>query len=366
MKKTISKRNEIVKFGKYNLSLNEQRLIIFSLSQINSKELEEIKGETQEEYEIREKNYFKEVSLRKYRISINDIDKKFIKMNRQKLSQFQYEIMKKPLMLPNKKGEYKITVNWFSDIEYIPETMEFEIGFSSKLIPFIFQLKRNFSTYSINEIINFKSSYSIRIYEFINQYRTLKNKNFTINLEEFCEILNLSKSMRATTNLKDKVLNKAQQELREHSNLTFTYELLKDGRKYTKIKFTYGYNYELLNNRDYETELDKLERDLKEVLYNKEIDITSESSSFIIETYINKKYLEEKFLIHNEVYILKDYFKKGNDFILKLVLNSDKNRTFEHNINKSYFYELYYFLQSNYTELEESDENLFDTEKCRF
>jgi plasmid replication initiation protein len=110
------------------------------------------------------------------------------------------------------------------------------IRFHNDLKEFIFQLKRRFTVYEIGNISHLKSTYSIRIYELLKQYRKIKERHF-----EYYDLRNkLAINDGDYTLFGDfnrRILKQAQRELAENTDIRFEYKLIKKSRKVAGIKF---------------------------------------------------------------------------------------------------------------------------------
>ncbi|MED2974154.1 replication initiation protein [Fictibacillus sp. B-59209] len=138
--------------------------------------------------------------------------------------------------LPINTGQSLLDITWLSSAEYFHGKGYVELEFSPKLKPYLLQLKEKFTTYQLKNIIQLRSSYSIRIYELLKQYEPLKQRSFT--LEELREVLGIEpKKYKLFGHFKDKVLNVGKKELEEKTDLRFEFEEIKKGRKVTGIKF---------------------------------------------------------------------------------------------------------------------------------
>jgi hypothetical protein len=118
--------------------------------------------------------------------------------------------------------------------------VEFEI--SSKLRPYLLEAQKKFLKYKLENILSLRSGYSIRIYEILKDWLEL-NKRYgnkaekIISIDEFRNMLEIPHSYRYN-DIKRFVLNKAQEELAKHTDIKFTYEEIKTGRRVTHLKFT--------------------------------------------------------------------------------------------------------------------------------
>ncbi|WP_143760997.1 replication initiation protein, partial [Clostridium haemolyticum] len=107
--------------------------------------------------------------------------------------------------------------------------------FAPRLKPYYLQLK-NYTKYRISNIASLKSQYSIRIYELLKQYEKIKTRKLDLN--HLKELLGLEiHQYPKFYDFKNRVLNVAQKELSEKTDIKFTFEEIKTGRKVTSIRF---------------------------------------------------------------------------------------------------------------------------------
>jgi plasmid replication initiation protein len=111
-----------------------------------------------------------------------------------------------------------------------------EIKVNSELAPYLIDLKSQFTRYSLSEVLNFKSLYSIRIYQILCQWNFKEEKKYSI--EELRFMLNIEAHEYTRYNdFKKDVLEKASKEINKSSTLKFAYKEVKTGRKITHIVF---------------------------------------------------------------------------------------------------------------------------------
>lgn len=78
-------------------------------------------------------------------------------------------------------------INWVASAEYIPKEAVVEVEFSQKLMPYLIELKEQFTSYYLANIMPLKSSFSIRIFELLKQYEKLGKRK--IDLEELRKLV---------------------------------------------------------------------------------------------------------------------------------------------------------------------------------
>lgn len=133
-------------------------------------------------------------------------------------------------------NDKKLVTTFLSSCLYDNTNSTVILSYDPKLKPYFLQLKKNFTKYNLENILELKSFYAIRIYELVKQYERIKER--TIELEELKDILDATqKSYNRYNNFKRKVLLQAQDEINEKTDLEIDFEEIKTGRKVTAIKF---------------------------------------------------------------------------------------------------------------------------------
>jgi plasmid replication initiation protein len=104
------------------------------------------------------------------------------------------------------------------------------------LKPYLLQLKEKFTEYDIFYTLNYKSKYSIRLYEYLKSihYEELKSYNKTMDITDFQRLLD--SPYKTFRDFNRNVLQIAHKEINEYSDIIFDYELITKGRKVIKIE----------------------------------------------------------------------------------------------------------------------------------
>jgi len=198
--------------AKYKLNTSEMKFILTAIAQIDS-----IEDEVLKEYEIK----------------VSDLEHKLqTEQNTTRLKQFAKKLMSKPLEVPTKDGW--IVFNWFSKIQYINKEAKFKVRIEEDLKPYLLQLKERFVSYNLKYILPLTSTYSVRIYQLLKEYEKLTKRYFEV--DELMELLQVPKSYKYA-DFKRKVLQVAEKELLEHTDIYFTIEEEKEGRKVSRLIF---------------------------------------------------------------------------------------------------------------------------------
>ena len=205
----IIQHNDLIS-GKYNWTVNEIKIVLKSISLLKSE------------------------SDLTFKISKNDLVKLLSDNNysNRDLKNLSRRLYSKIFEIQGKNKEDWTLLSWFSKLEY--KNGIFFIKFNEEMKPYLFNLKKNFTKFNLQNILPMKSNYSMRIYQLLKQYQKIGYRNFT--LDKLREILKIPDSY-LYANIKNTVILKAQKEMEEHSDITFEFEEIKTGRKITDIKF---------------------------------------------------------------------------------------------------------------------------------
>lgn len=128
-----------------------------------------------------------------------------------------------------------IQVSWLSYVAYNDSDGVIEIRFDPFLRPYLLELKKEFTSYKLENIVKLKSSYAIRIYELLKQYEKLRERTFL--LTDLRKTLGTEDIYPAYGNFKQRVLVPAQKELKKSTDISFEIEEIKVGRRVEKVKF---------------------------------------------------------------------------------------------------------------------------------
>ncbi len=128
-----------------------------------------------------------------------------------------------------------IQVAWLSYVAYNESEGTIDIRFDPFLRPYLLELKREFTSYKLENVVQLKSTYAIRIYELLKQYEKIQERTFLLN--DLRKLLGAEDIYPAYGNFKQRVLIPAQKELKSKTDISFELEEIKTGRRVTKVKF---------------------------------------------------------------------------------------------------------------------------------
>jgi plasmid replication initiation protein len=133
-------------------------------------------------------------------------------------------------------GEEYLKTHWVQKAKYRVGGGYVEISFDPDLKPFFLHLKEKFTTYKLKNVMQLKSSYSIRIYELLKQYQGIGKR--TITVDSLRKMLGIEpEEYTAYNNMKRRVIVVAHKEINEKTDISFEFKEIKAGRKVNELEF---------------------------------------------------------------------------------------------------------------------------------
>ena len=132
-----------------------------------------------------------------------------------------------------------------------------KVVFHEKIIPLLSDLRASFTQFLLSDVAEFNSIYSYRIYQLFMQYlNKVTGKGWVqIDFYDLRFMLMLLDKYPLTADFKKRVIDPAIKEVNEKSPLKAKYELLKKGRKYTAVKFTFEIKEKNKKQKDFKTDV---------------------------------------------------------------------------------------------------------------
>lgn len=124
-----------------------------------------------------------------------------------------HDLVTRPVEVLKPDGGWEL-MTWLSYAKFNPKTKTYVVEVSKHLLPYVVELAREFTSYSLAVTISLKSFFSQRLYEFCCQYRA--KGRFFLSIEQLRFMLKLENkaSYKNYGELKRTVLSVAQNELK--------------------------------------------------------------------------------------------------------------------------------------------------------
>lgn len=213
----VVKHNDIIQKSKYKLSVTEQKTVAFMVSLIKPKE--EYPNQIQPiEYEFEIQDYCKVCDI--------DYDSgKNYKTVRDTLKSLRDKSVN--VTLPDGTDT---CVSWINKYWSNKGTGKAKIRFDEDMAPYIFNVRESTTRYELLNILPMQSKYSIRLYEICRSWASIYSKKYS--LEELRSILGIADNeLVRYPDFRRKVLEIAQREINEYTDLNVLFEPITKGRK---------------------------------------------------------------------------------------------------------------------------------------
>ena len=223
-KLVVYKANEVVEAG-YRLSLNEQRVVLACIAQVDSaRELL-----ATDEFELSAKDFARLFAVSEDR-AYSDLQEIARNLYQRSLTIHNPD--------PKRPKIKKIEMRWISSISYMPEDGKISLCFSQKILPYLSELKGQFTKYELKHIGNMTSIYAIRLYELLMQWKGTGTR--TVEIEWLKQQFQLEDDYDRMFDLKKRVIDPAVKDINTHSDFEVSCTQKKTGRRVTHFTLTFG------------------------------------------------------------------------------------------------------------------------------
>lgn len=225
----VVKGNELIQQNRFELSLPEQKTVAFICSMIKPIDaLDKAKGVPyQLDYNFNIRDYCKVCGIN-YNSGKNYAE---VKATLKKLSD------RSMWVTFEENPDEEVLCRWLSKVKTNKKSGTAHVELDRDMVPYLFDLGQKFTQYQLFNILAMKSAFSVRIYELMKSYAFQKNKTFEVDeLKRLLMVENV-KSYKEFAPFRQKVLEKAQEEINELTDLNIYFEQITKGRKVIKIKF---------------------------------------------------------------------------------------------------------------------------------
>lgn len=223
----IIKSNQVVEAG-YELTTNEQRLVLLGISKIPK------------EQDINP--YFGyEITAQEFATAYNIHPKTAYR----ELREASNKLYERSIIIRNEEQTMKL--RWASSIiadkPYPTDVFPDErwkrvvIFFNPQILPYLSNLKANFTQYLQSDISDVSGAYTIRFYELICQYRTIGKRE--VSIQDLRFILNIGDKYPLFYDFKKRVIEPAIKEINEKTPMQISYEQKKKGKTVVGIAFKF-------------------------------------------------------------------------------------------------------------------------------
>lgn len=217
--KTVVKANDLIQKSRFDLTLQQQKMLLFLISQVDPYD---------EEFKVYE------FSIQEF-CRVCGIDVASGK-NYQDVKQCIKDIADKSVWI-TLDGDEETLLRWIEKPYINNRSGLIRIRLDEDMKPYLLQLKENFTRYELIYTLYFKSKYSIRLYELCKSihYRELEEYRRVFTVDELKKILG-GETYEQYRDFKRRVLDVAVNEINNYSDKIISYETIKKGKAVVAIE----------------------------------------------------------------------------------------------------------------------------------
>lgn len=129
------------------------------------------------------------------------------------------------------------TFRWIYEVAYFNGEGKIGIKFSPSVIPFLNDLKKEFTQFDRREVKGISSSYAVRLYSMLMQFR--KARSFFIKLDDLRQRFELQDKFPLYGDLRRRVIDVSVKQITEaeQTKIKVSYKEIKKGRKVVALQF---------------------------------------------------------------------------------------------------------------------------------
>jgi plasmid replication initiation protein len=223
----IYKANALVE-ASYSLTLNEQRLLLACISQIDSsKPLDANKPFTLNIEQARDLFY-------------NNSDRDNAYRDLQASCERLYE---RDVRMKSDDGQKEMRTRFIATAKFDHLLQEATLYFAVGILPYISQLKDNFTRYRVENMVQLTSTHAIRVYELIVMWASQNQSYKELEIDRFKELLGLDLKYKQVGQLNDRVIAPVLEQINERTDYELEISLRKVGRSFHFIQLRFNLKY---------------------------------------------------------------------------------------------------------------------------
>jgi plasmid replication initiation protein len=220
----IYKANALIE-ASYALSTNEQRLLLACISQIDSsKPLDANKPFHLTVEQARDLFY-------------NDSERNNAYRDLRSACDRFYE---RDVKMKSEDGQWERRTRFVSTVDFDESKQEAVLYFAVGILPYLSQLKENFTRYRVANMVQLTSSHAIRVYELIVMWYGQNQSYKELEIDEFKDLLGLGLKYKQTGQLNQFVIEPVVEQISRRTDFILEIKLRKMGRSFRYIQMSFS------------------------------------------------------------------------------------------------------------------------------
>jgi plasmid replication initiation protein len=232
----VTMSNALIRAG-HGLSLNEKRLVMLAVSKLDSQKIMH-PGEVLPSVQITAQEFAETYGLDpESGVAYEALQDAAKHLFERKITYFEpaYKRNGKPLK------PIRTDMRWVGRCKYHEKQGWVQLAWWPDLIPSLTGLKKQFTTYQLEQASALRSVYSWRLLELLMRFKSTGIAEYTI--EDFATSMDATEKQKENfANIRRKIIEPAIKELQEKDGWLIDWEPIKTSRKVTAIRFKFRRN----------------------------------------------------------------------------------------------------------------------------
>lgn len=241
---TVVKSNKLIE-ASYRLSLQEQRLILACIGQIDSRK------------DVSKQDEFK-VTAKEFSAFANTPMKNAYR----DLKEAAENLFERRLTFHSPSSDKVLVTRWVSSVEYNEGDGTVELCFAQRILPLISQIKGHFTKYKLEHVSKLTSVHAIRIYELSLQYLTIGSRSMSV--EDLKHHLGVEDQYLEFKDLNKRVLKPSIDQINKHTDIKIKVTPVRENRKIVSLKF----DIDSKKERHHKASKQKIEKEISDISNN--------------------------------------------------------------------------------------------------
>ncbi len=233
----VVRHNKLIE-SRHKMTMAERHFVLWNIAQVSRDDT------SFKPFEIGVRDYFDMVGLKQTSNPYEVVMKMHDRLTQRNIG----------IEYTDKKGRSAFAYYpWFSELVY--EDGRIYSLLNLKLVPFLLQLKEQFTTIALEQAMILDGFYTGRVYDLLVQYKMIGSRS--LSAEYLRDRFQITDKYRQFRDFRLYVVDPALKEINEKTDLHVSYELVKEGRKYTGFDFRISESkptVTLANNREEQDE----------------------------------------------------------------------------------------------------------------
>ncbi|MHB9147722.1 MAG: RepB family plasmid replication initiator protein [Candidatus Amoebophilus sp.] len=179
-----------------------------------------------------------------YRVHVRELEKAMgVELKYKQLSEATDKLISRVYTINN--IDEVLHISLLSSARYKKGTGIIELKFSKNVRPYLFALKSNFTVFQLYMALSLKSVHSKRLYEMLSQWKDTGIMYITVEKLKLClgllDYQTKEEQYKNFNHFEKRIILVAQQELQEHTDISFEYKKSTTGKKVTDLVFLITY-----------------------------------------------------------------------------------------------------------------------------